>query len=104
MTLEELGGIISNIGLPYAYGFIKQSTAPAYIVYSETYRNAIYADGRMIYAEPYILLQLYTKMRSLATERQIEAILAANGIAYDSPDYAFDETQNIHIASYYFPI
>ena len=104
MTLAQLKGIVESIGLPYAYGYLKETTAPAYIVYSETYRNAIYADGRAIYAEPVILLQLYTKTRSLATERMIEAVLTSNGIAYDSPDYDFDEAQGIHIASYYFPI
>ena len=104
MTLEEFKGIVATIGIPYAYGYFRDTQAPAYIVYSETYRNAIYADGRVIYAEPYILLQLVTKTRDQAKERLIEAALTANKIAYDWPDYEFDEQQGIHIASYYFPI
>lgn len=104
MTLEQLKTIVSGIGLPYAYGSFKEKQPPAYIVYYETMRNAIYADGIVVYAEPFITLQLYTKTRSIANERLIEGALSANKIAYDSPDYEFDESQNIHIATYYFPI
>jgi hypothetical protein len=104
MTLEELKIIIESLGIPCAYGYFRDKKPPAYIVYSETMRNAIYADGIVVYAEPFIMLQLYTKTRSLATERLIEGALSANKIAYDSPDYEFDESQEIHIATYYFPI
>ena len=104
MTLEELKTLVSGIGLPYAYGYFKDKQPPAYIVYFETQRNAIYADGIVVYSEPFICLQLFTKSRSIATERLIEGALSANQIAYDSPDYEFDETQGVHVATYYFPI
>ena len=104
MTLQELKIIIESLGIPYAYGYFRDKKPPAYIVYAETMRNAIYADGIVVYAEPYIMLQLYTKARSIATERLIEGALSANKIAYDSPDYEFDESQEIHISTYYFPI
>lgn len=104
MTLAELKAIVASIGIPCAYGFFPQAQAPPYIVFAETYRNPIYADGVVIYAEPSILLRFYSQTRDLTTERLIEATLATHKIAYDTPDYEYDEDQGVHIASYYFAI
>lgn len=104
MTLEGLKTAVSGLNIPYAYGYFDGDQPPKYIVYQETLRNVIYADGVPIYSEPWITMQLVSKHRDLTTEAAIMKMLADNLTACDNPEYEFDEEQGLHVATYIFQI
>jgi hypothetical protein len=104
MTLAELKTAIAGLKLPFMYGYLPDRQACPYIAYAATTRNAIHADGVVVYCEEWIALRFVSKKRDLTTEQAIEAMLTANGIGFDDPDLEFDEEQEIHTATYYFQI
>lgn len=104
MTLAELKTEIAKLKIPYAYGYFSEKQPAKYIVYEETLRNVIFADGVEVYSEPWIVLRLVSKNRDLTAEASICAMLRENKFPYDDPEYFFDEEEGIHIATFYFSI
>lgn len=104
MTLEEFGTLISTLDIRAVYGPYQDAEAVPYITYNAVEKNVIHADGRVIYGEDWIELRLVTRSRDLTTEQQIEKLLTDNGIAFDYPDFYFDEKERIHTAAYNFMI
>ena len=104
MTLEELKKAIASLNIPYAYGYFDGKQHPKYIVYYESLRNVIHADGVVVYGESWITLHLISKKRDVLTEQRIIKLLNDNGIAFDNPEYEYDEEQALHIATFYFQI
>ena len=104
MTLEAFYGAISSLDIPAVYGSYKDNQAAPYITYEAIEKNCIHADGVVVYAEDWIVLRLITKSRDIEKERTVEEFLTENGISFDVPDFEFDETQHIHIATYNFMI
>lgn len=104
MTIDEFGDLIATLTIPSRYGYYKDAQAVPYIAYTATEKNVIHADGVVVYSEPWIELQLYTQSRDLTAEDDVEKLLTYNGIAFDAPELEIGETQNIHIATYNFPI
>ena len=102
MTLEEFHAVIEQIGIPAVYGAYQENQAAPYIAYQSINRNVIHADGIVVYSEEWVELRLVTKYRDLESERIIENLLTGNGIAFDYPDFDFDDTQMVHIVTYTF--
>lgn len=102
MTLEEFGALIAALNVPAIFGPYKKAQETPYISYYAIEKNVIYADGRVIYGEDWIELRLVTESRDLSLERAVEQLLTDNGIAFDYPDFEFDEKQRVHIATYAF--
>ena len=75
MTLEEFGALIGTIGIEAVYGYYKEAQAAPYITYAATEKNCIYADGRCIYSEDWIVLRLVSQARDTASEALIEQTL-----------------------------
>lgn len=104
MTLAEFSTAIKELNIPARYGYFKKSQAVPYIAYTATENNTVHADGVVVYSEPGVELNLYTKSRDITAESTVEQFLTANGIAFDVPDLFFDEDQNIHTATYNFSL
>lgn len=104
MTLAQLKTAIDALKIPYAYGYFDGKQPPKYIVYQESQRNCIYADGVVVYSEPVITLQLISKHRDLTAEQAIIKMLNDNQLAYDDPEYYFDEEEGVHVATFFFQI
>lgn len=104
MTLEEFGNLIGTLGISAIYGPYQDAKACPYITYNAIEKNVIHADGRVIYGEDWIELKLITHSRDLEKEQQVEKLLTDNGIAFDYPDFYFDEKERIHTAAYNFMI
>lgn len=102
MTLSDFGTLIAELNIPAIYGPYQNAKSVPYISYTSQDRNVIHADGIVIYGEEWIMLKLVTKSRDLTKEATVESFLTENGIPYDDPDYYFDESQKIHITTYYF--
>lgn len=104
MTFEHFRELIAELEIPARYGYFKKAQAVPYIAYTATEKNTIHADGVVVYSEPWIELNLYTKSRDFAAESTVEQFLTTNGIAFDVPELFFDEDQNIHIATFNFSL
>ena len=104
MTLAELKTAIAGLKIPYVYGYMPDRQTCPYIAYSSTTRNAIHADGVVVYCEEWIVLRFVSQKRDTTTEAAIEEMLTSNGISFDDPDLAFDDKQQIHTATYFFQI
>lgn len=104
MTLTEFAELLGTLNIPSRYGYFDAKQPVPYIVYMETLRNAIYADGVVVYAEPVITLQLITKHRDIAAESVVVGLLCDNGISFDDPEFYFDDEQDVHVATFTFQI
>ena len=104
MTIEEFGGLFASLDIPSRYGHFKNAKAVPYIVYMVIEKNAIYADGIVVYSEPWIELRLYTEARDWSAEAEIERMLTDAGIAYEINDREYDEKEGIHTMSYSFQL
>ncbi len=104
MTVEDFGGLIAALDIPSRYGHFKNAKAVPYIVYTVIEKNAVYADGIVVYSEPWIELLLCTESRDTAAEAEIERMLTDAGIAFEVYDMAYDEKEGIHITSYSFQL
>lgn len=102
MTLSDFGTLIAELSIPSVYGPYQNAKSVPYISYTAQDRNVVHADGIVIYGEEWIMLKLVTRSRDLTKEATVESFLTENGIPYDDPDYYFDESQKIHITTYYF--
>ncbi len=104
MTLEEFSALIGAIDIEAVYGYFKDAQAAPYVTYAATEKNCIYADGRCIYSEDWIVLRLVSQARDTEAEALIEQMLTDNGLAYGDPELDFDEKQGIHTTIYYFQL
>lgn len=104
MTLAELKIEIAKLGIPFSYGYFEGEQPPKYIVYQESLRNVIWADGVPVYSEPWIVLYLISKNRDLVAESAIYQMLMGNKVPFDDPEYVFDEEQRLHIVTFNFSI
>lgn len=104
MTLQEFAQVITALGIPAVYGYYNDENPqkPPYLAYRATEKNVIHADGIVVYAEEWCVLEFISRYRDLTTERLIETMLTENGIAFGSPECYFDEKQKIHITAYSF--
>ena len=104
MTLEGFGALIGTIGIEAVYGYYKEAQAAPYITYEATEKNCIYADGRCICAEDWIVLRLVSQARDTGAEALVENLLIENGLAFGDPELDYDEEQGIHTVTYYFQL
>lgn len=104
MNLEDFATVISTLSIPAVYGYYSESISVPYAAYSVSLRNAIHADGIVVYAESWCTLSLVTRHRDLTSEAAIEKLLTDNGISYGDPSYEWDEEHGIHIVTYYFQL
>lgn len=104
MTLEGLKTEIAKLGIPYSYGYFDGEQPPKYIVYNETMRNVIWADGVPVHWDPWIVLYLVSQYRDQIAEAAIFSMMKENKLPFDDPEYIFDEEQRLHIVTFYFSI
>lgn len=104
MTLTEFKAAVSGLGVPFAYGTVRDGQAAPYISYYSTSRNQIFADGRPVYAEEWVTLQLVTKVRDISKEQAVLEMLEQNELACGEPSFDFDEKEHVHIATFFFQI
>lgn len=102
MTLQKLTNLLSLFDtLSYAYGDLPENVEPPYISYHAEEENAIFADGKKVYADEVIILNLITKKRDLRLEAEIDAMFCRTE-TQATKQYQFDSNQNIHIVTYSF--
>ncbi|MCG7329911.1 hypothetical protein [Streptococcus cristatus] len=85
MTPEEVIALIRTIGLPSAYHHFEEghSPKPPYLVYHFPSFEHYGADNGVYHKQLECDLELYTSLKDLATEQQVEHVLDTAPFYYD---------------------
>lgn len=86
--MEELLQILSETQIPFAYHHFAEgeSLEPPFICYLLPGSNNFSADGKVYYKINEVHIELYTDLKDLAVEQQLEDVLDEHGIFYNKSE------------------
>ena len=101
MTFQEVKQMIESIGLPYTYDSFPNNVAPAppYIVFNYPNNDGFGADNTNYVSIDLLNIELYTSTKDFELERNLEAVLNANGFYYDKTE-TYIRQDNIYQITY----
>ena len=101
MTFQEVKQMIESIGLPYTYDSFPNNVAPAppYIVFNFPNNDDFGADNTNYVSIDVLNIELYTSIKDFELERNLEAVLNANGFYYDKTE-TYIRQDNIYQITY----
>jgi hypothetical protein len=99
MTITELNQALKTIGLPVAYHHFTTPPAPPYLVYLFNSSADMIADNQNYHEISNYQLELYTKNKSPATEKQVEDKLKELELPYTKTE-TFIESEGFFQALY----
>ena len=101
--MEELLQILSETQIPFAYHHFAEgeSPEPPFICYLLPGSNNFPADGKVYYKINEVHIELYTDLKDLAVEQQLEDVLDEHGIFYNKSE-AWIESEKLYEVLYTF--
>ena len=86
--MEELLQILNETQIPFAYHHFAEgeSPEPPFICYLLPGSNNFSADGKVYYKINEVHIELYTDLKDLAVEQQLEDVLDEHGIFYNKSE------------------
>lgn len=101
MTFIEVKQMIESIGLPYTYDSFPNNVAPAppYIVFNYPNNDDFGADNTNYVSIDVLNIELYTSTKDFELEKNLEAVLNANGFYYDKTE-TYIRQDNIYQITY----
>lgn len=101
--MEELLQILSEIQIPFAYHHFAEgeSPEPPFICYLLPGSNNFSADGKVYYKINEVHIELYTDLKDLAVEQQLEDVLDEHGIFYNKSE-TWIESEKLYEVLYTF--
>ena len=86
--MEELLQILSETQIPFAYHHFAEgeSPEPPFICYLLPGSNNFSADGKVYYKINEVHIELYTDLKDLAVEQQVEDVLDEHEIFYNKSE------------------
>lgn len=101
--MEELLQILSETQIPYAYHHFAEgeSPEPPFICYLFPGSNNFSADGKVYYKINEVHIELYTDLKDLAVEQQLEEVLDEHGIFYNKSE-TWIESEKLYEVLYTF--
>ena len=101
MTFQEVKQMIESIGLPYTYDSFPNNVAPTppYIVFNYPNNDDFGADNTNYVSIDVLNIELYTSTKDFELERNLEAVLNANGFFYDKTE-TYIRQDNIYQITY----
>jgi len=101
MTFQEVKQMIESIGLPYTYDSFPNNVAPAppYIVFNYPQNDDFSADNTNYVSIDVLNIELYTSTKDFELEKNLEAVLNANGFYYDKTE-TYIRQDNIYQITY----
>ena len=101
--MEELLQILSETQIPFAYHHFAEgeSPEPPFICYLLPRSNNFSADGRVFYKINEVHIELYTDLKDLAVEQQLEEVLDEHGIFYNKSE-TWIESEKLYVVLYTF--
>ena len=101
--MEELLQVLSETQIPFAYHHFAEgeSPEPPFICYLLPGSNNFSADGKVYYKINEVHIELYTDLKDLAVERQLEDVLDEHGIFYNKSE-TWIESEKLYEVLYTF--
>ena len=101
--MEELLQILSETQIPFAYHHFaeEESPEPPFICYLLPGSNNFSADGKVYYKINEVHIELYTDLKDLAVEQQLEDVLDEHGIFYNKSE-TWIESEKLYEVLYTF--
>ena len=101
--MEELLQIFSETQIPFAYHHFAEgeSPEPPFICYLLPGSNNFSADGKVYYKINEVHIELYTDLKDLAVEQQLEDVLDEHGIFYNKSE-TWIESEKLYEVLYTF--
>lgn len=101
--MEELLQILKEIQIPFAYHHFAEgeSPEPPFICYLLPGSNNFSADGKVYYKINEVHIELYTDLKDLAVEQQMEDVLDEHGIFYNKSE-TWIESEKLYEVLYTF--
>ena len=101
--MEEILQILSETQIPFAYHHFAEgeSPEPPFICYLLPGSNNFSADGKVYYKINGVHIELYTDLKDLAVEQQLEEVLDEHGIFYNKSE-TWIESEKLYEVLYTF--
>lgn len=101
--MEELLQILQESQIPFAYHHFAEgeSPEPPFICYLLPGSNNFSADGKVYYKINEVHVELYTDLKDLAVEQQLEDVLDEHGIFYNKSE-TWIESEKLYEVLYIF--
>lgn len=101
--MEELLQILNETQIPFAYHHFAEgeSPEPPFICYLLPGSNNFSADGKVYYKINEVHIELYTDLKDLAVEQQLEDMLDEHGIFYNKSE-TWIESEKLYEVLYTF--
>lgn len=101
--MEELLQILKETQIPFAYHHFAEgeSPEPPFICYLFPGSNNFSADGKVYYKINEVHIELYTDLKDLAVEQQLENVLDEHGIFYNKSE-TWIESEKLYEVLYTF--
>ena len=101
--MEELLQMLGEIQIPFAYHHFAEgeSPEPPFICYLLPGSNNFSADGKVYYKINEVHIELYTDLKDLAVEQQLEDVLDEHGIFYNKSE-TWIESEKLYEVLYTF--
>ena len=101
--MEELLQILSETQIPFAYHHFAEgeSPEPPFICYLLPGSTNFSADGKVYYKINEVHIELYTDLKDLAVEQQLEDVLDEHGIFYNKSE-TWIESEKLYEVLYTF--
>lgn len=101
--MEELLQILNETQIPFAYHHFAEgeSPEPPFICYLLPGSNNFSADGKVYYKINEVHIELYTDLKDLAVEKQLEEVLDEHGIFYNKSE-TWIESEKLYEVLYTF--
>ncbi|MEQ2819559.1 hypothetical protein [[Ruminococcus] torques] len=101
--MEELLQILNETQIPFAYHHFAEgeSPEPPFICYLLPGSNNFSADGKVYYKINEVHIELYTDLKDLAVEQQLEDVLDEHGIFYNKSE-TWIESEKLYEVLYAF--
>lgn len=101
--MEALLQILSETQIPFAYHHFAEgeSPEPPFICYLLPGSNNFSADGKVYYKINGVHIELYTDLKDLAVEQQLEDVLDEHGIFYNKSE-TWIESEKLYEVLYTF--
>lgn len=101
--MEELSQMLQEMQIPFAYHHFAEGEAvnPPFICYLLPRSNNFSADGKVYFRINEVRIELYTDLKDLAVEQQVEDILDKYEIFYNKSE-TWIESERLYEVLYIF--
>lgn len=101
MNHSEVMALMEEIKLSFAYDhFVEgESPDPPFLVFLYPRSSNFAADGKVYYKKNELNIELYTNLKDIELEEQVEAVLNRHGIFYNKSE-VWIESENLYEVLY----